>query len=180
MYINESTVIMAYLFTIFNSLQGMFIFIFHCILQKKVQWTMWDNNRDRLTSVHSCAHARALISRATKNVLRSCHKFEWSLSNPTGCIYYTLHFMSAAYPTNRAASLPSIFLKEKSQLFINTEIVFLKFPHQSAAQLCCLLEHDLMIWHLITLLMDSAENKYVTTYNVDHSGWLIREPLERH
>lgn len=37
MYINESTVIMAYLFTIFNSLQGMFIFIFHCILQKKVQ-----------------------------------------------------------------------------------------------------------------------------------------------
>ncbi|TKS68037.1 Adhesion G protein-coupled receptor L3 [Collichthys lucidus] len=35
MYINESTVIMAYLFTIFNSLQGMFIFIFHCILQKK-------------------------------------------------------------------------------------------------------------------------------------------------
>uniref|UniRef100_A0A3B5M3V3 Adhesion G protein-coupled receptor L3.1 n=1 Tax=Xiphophorus couchianus TaxID=32473 RepID=A0A3B5M3V3_9TELE len=37
MYINESTVIMAYLFTIFNSLQGMFIFIFHCILQKKVR-----------------------------------------------------------------------------------------------------------------------------------------------
>uniref|UniRef100_A0A3B4BJ28 Uncharacterized protein n=1 Tax=Periophthalmus magnuspinnatus TaxID=409849 RepID=A0A3B4BJ28_9GOBI len=31
MYINESTVIMAYLFTIFNSLQGMFIFIFHCL-----------------------------------------------------------------------------------------------------------------------------------------------------
>ncbi|XP_045568929.1 adhesion G protein-coupled receptor L3 isoform X5 [Salmo salar] len=37
MYINESTVIMAYLFTVFNSLQGMFIFIFHCILQKKVR-----------------------------------------------------------------------------------------------------------------------------------------------
>ncbi|KAM5338753.1 adhesion G protein-coupled receptor L3 isoform 6-T8 [Glossophaga mutica] len=37
MYINESTVIMAYLFTIFNSLQGMFIFIFHCVLQKKVR-----------------------------------------------------------------------------------------------------------------------------------------------
>lgn len=36
MYVNESTVIMAYLFTIFNSLQGMFIFIFHCVLQKKV------------------------------------------------------------------------------------------------------------------------------------------------
>ncbi|XP_051875246.1 adhesion G protein-coupled receptor L3 isoform X1 [Pristis pectinata] len=37
MFINESTVIMAYLFTIFNSLQGMFIFIFHCVLQKKVR-----------------------------------------------------------------------------------------------------------------------------------------------
>lgn len=37
MYVNESTVVMAYLFTIFNSLQGMFIFIFHCVLQKKVE-----------------------------------------------------------------------------------------------------------------------------------------------
>uniref|UniRef100_A0A4W3J3L4 Adhesion G protein-coupled receptor L3 n=1 Tax=Callorhinchus milii TaxID=7868 RepID=A0A4W3J3L4_CALMI len=37
MFINDSTVIMAYLFTIFNSLQGMFIFIFHCVLQKKVR-----------------------------------------------------------------------------------------------------------------------------------------------
>ncbi|KAG9346902.1 hypothetical protein JZ751_005829, partial [Albula glossodonta] len=37
MYVNENTVIMAYLFTIFNSLQGMFIFIFHCVLQKKVR-----------------------------------------------------------------------------------------------------------------------------------------------
>ncbi|XP_051978459.1 adhesion G protein-coupled receptor L3-like isoform X12 [Xyrauchen texanus] len=37
MYVNESTLIMAYLFTIFNSLQGMFIFIFHCVLQKKVR-----------------------------------------------------------------------------------------------------------------------------------------------
>lgn len=36
MYVNESTLVMAYLFTIFNSLQGMFIFIFHCVLQKKV------------------------------------------------------------------------------------------------------------------------------------------------
>ncbi|XP_041841716.1 adhesion G protein-coupled receptor L3-like isoform X11 [Melanotaenia boesemani] len=37
MYVNESTVVMAYLFTIFNSFQGMFIFIFHCVLQKKVR-----------------------------------------------------------------------------------------------------------------------------------------------
>ncbi|MBZ3880712.1 Adhesion G protein-coupled receptor L3 [Sciurus carolinensis] len=44
MYINESTVIMAYLFTIFNSLQGMFIFIFHCVLQKKSRIRrMWND-----------------------------------------------------------------------------------------------------------------------------------------
>uniref|UniRef100_A0A8C1BY96 Adhesion G protein-coupled receptor L2b, tandem duplicate 1 n=1 Tax=Cyprinus carpio carpio TaxID=630221 RepID=A0A8C1BY96_CYPCA len=30
-------IIMAYLFSIFNTLQGMFIFIFHCLLQKKVR-----------------------------------------------------------------------------------------------------------------------------------------------
>ncbi|KAJ8376428.1 hypothetical protein SKAU_G00070080 [Synaphobranchus kaupii] len=36
-FINESSVVMAYLFTIFNAFQGMFIFIFHCLLQKKVR-----------------------------------------------------------------------------------------------------------------------------------------------
>ncbi|XP_066548290.1 adhesion G protein-coupled receptor L2 isoform X5 [Amia ocellicauda] len=36
-FINESSMVMAYLFTIFNAFQGMFIFIFHCVLQKKVR-----------------------------------------------------------------------------------------------------------------------------------------------
>ncbi|XP_042573671.1 adhesion G protein-coupled receptor L2-like isoform X8 [Cyprinus carpio] len=36
-FLNDSAVIMAYLFSIFNTLQGMFIFIFHCLLQKKVR-----------------------------------------------------------------------------------------------------------------------------------------------
>ncbi|KAJ3599860.1 hypothetical protein NHX12_033814, partial [Muraenolepis orangiensis] len=36
-FISESSVVMAYLFTIFNTFQGMFIFIFHCLLQKKVR-----------------------------------------------------------------------------------------------------------------------------------------------
>uniref|UniRef100_A0A8C9W3C6 Adhesion G protein-coupled receptor L2 n=1 Tax=Scleropages formosus TaxID=113540 RepID=A0A8C9W3C6_SCLFO len=36
-FMNESSIVMAYLFTIFNTLQGMFIFIFHCLLQKKVR-----------------------------------------------------------------------------------------------------------------------------------------------
>lgn len=38
-FLNESSIVMAYLFTIFNTLQGMFIFIFHCLLQKKVCWS---------------------------------------------------------------------------------------------------------------------------------------------
>ncbi|XP_062850501.1 adhesion G protein-coupled receptor L2-like isoform X1 [Trichomycterus rosablanca] len=36
-FLNDSSVVMTYLFTIFNTLQGMFIFIFHCLLQKKVR-----------------------------------------------------------------------------------------------------------------------------------------------
>uniref|UniRef100_A0A8C1DPK0 Adhesion G protein-coupled receptor L2 n=1 Tax=Cyprinus carpio carpio TaxID=630221 RepID=A0A8C1DPK0_CYPCA len=36
-FISESSVVLAYLFTIFNTLQGMFIFTFHCLLQKKVR-----------------------------------------------------------------------------------------------------------------------------------------------
>ncbi|XP_074077925.1 adhesion G protein-coupled receptor L2 isoform X5 [Macrotis lagotis] len=37
LFINEETVVMAYLFTVFNASQGVFIFIFHCALQKKVR-----------------------------------------------------------------------------------------------------------------------------------------------
>ncbi|XP_078075345.1 adhesion G protein-coupled receptor L2-like [Mustelus asterias] len=37
LFINEESVVMAYLFTIFNAFQGMFIFLFHCALQKKVR-----------------------------------------------------------------------------------------------------------------------------------------------
>uniref|UniRef100_UPI00358F344C adhesion G protein-coupled receptor L2-like isoform X3 n=1 Tax=Myxine glutinosa TaxID=7769 RepID=UPI00358F344C len=37
LFIDKATLVMAYLFTIFNSFQGMFIYIFHCALQKKVR-----------------------------------------------------------------------------------------------------------------------------------------------
>ncbi|XP_053395247.1 adhesion G protein-coupled receptor L4-like isoform X2 [Mercenaria mercenaria] len=36
-YISEEAIPVAYLFTIFNSLQGLFIFVFHCLLNKKVR-----------------------------------------------------------------------------------------------------------------------------------------------
>ncbi|KYO42955.1 adhesion G protein-coupled receptor L1 isoform X2 [Alligator mississippiensis] len=36
LFINKESIVMAYLFTTFNAFQGMFIFVFHCALQKKV------------------------------------------------------------------------------------------------------------------------------------------------
>ncbi|XP_052777058.1 adhesion G protein-coupled receptor L2-like [Mya arenaria] len=36
-YISEEALPFAYLFTIFNSLQGLFIFVFHCVLNKKIR-----------------------------------------------------------------------------------------------------------------------------------------------
>lgn len=77
MYINESTVIMAYLFTIFNSLQGMFIFIFHCILQKKVRHKarqklpVWQTD----IQTHTEAHMRARNDQqGHQKYLQSCHR----------------------------------------------------------------------------------------------------------
>ncbi|XP_078673398.1 uncharacterized protein LOC144912258 isoform X1 [Branchiostoma floridae x Branchiostoma belcheri] len=37
LYISKETVIFAYLFTITNSLQGFFVFVFHCLLNEKVR-----------------------------------------------------------------------------------------------------------------------------------------------
>uniref|UniRef100_A0A6A7FTK4 Latrophilin Cirl-like isoform X6 n=1 Tax=Hirondellea gigas TaxID=1518452 RepID=A0A6A7FTK4_9CRUS len=36
LYLNQQTLVMAYVFTIFNSLQGLFIFVFHCIQNDKL------------------------------------------------------------------------------------------------------------------------------------------------
>lgn len=37
LYLNEESVFMAYIFTVLNSLQGLFIFVFHCVQNEKVQ-----------------------------------------------------------------------------------------------------------------------------------------------
>ncbi|XP_039607042.1 adhesion G protein-coupled receptor L3 isoform X10 [Polypterus senegalus] len=70
MYINENTVIMAYLFTIFNSLQGMFIFIFHCVLQKKVR-----KEYGKCLRTHCCSG---------KSVETSINSTKTSVSRTTG------------------------------------------------------------------------------------------------
>ncbi|KAF2354529.1 GPS motif protein [Trinorchestia longiramus] len=40
LYLNQQTVVMAYIFTVLNALQGLFIFIFHCIQNDKVKKEM--------------------------------------------------------------------------------------------------------------------------------------------
>ncbi|XP_063981023.1 latrophilin Cirl-like isoform X4 [Diachasmimorpha longicaudata] len=37
LYLNQESVIMAYIFTVLNSLQGLFIFVFHCVQNEKVR-----------------------------------------------------------------------------------------------------------------------------------------------
>ncbi|GAB6032764.1 hypothetical protein CHUAL_011631 [Chamberlinius hualienensis] len=37
LYLNEESLVMAYVFTVLNSLQGLFIFVFHCLRNEKVQ-----------------------------------------------------------------------------------------------------------------------------------------------
>ncbi|XP_060590681.1 adhesion G protein-coupled receptor L3-like isoform X2 [Ruditapes philippinarum] len=51
-YISEEAIPIAYLFTIFNSLQGLFIFVFHCLLNKKVRkaYSRFIDYPGRLTS----------------------------------------------------------------------------------------------------------------------------------
>ncbi|KAA0186105.1 hypothetical protein HAZT_HAZT010408 [Hyalella azteca] len=40
LYLNQQTVVMAYVFTVLNALQGLFIFIFHCVQNDKVKKEM--------------------------------------------------------------------------------------------------------------------------------------------
>ncbi|XP_048826362.1 adhesion G protein-coupled receptor L3-like isoform X5 [Brienomyrus brachyistius] len=75
MYINESTIVMAYLFTIFNSLQGMFIFIFHCVLQKKVR-----KEYGRCLRTHCCSgkSVETSIGSAKSSVARTPGRYSTS------------------------------------------------------------------------------------------------------
>ncbi|XP_032906754.1 CD97 antigen-like [Amblyraja radiata] len=37
LHFQKETIVMAYIFTVINSMQGMFIFILHCLLNKQVR-----------------------------------------------------------------------------------------------------------------------------------------------
>ena len=36
LYVSQHSIVMAYMFTLFNSLQGLFIFLFHCLMDERV------------------------------------------------------------------------------------------------------------------------------------------------
>ncbi|TRY58347.1 hypothetical protein DNTS_030970 [Danionella cerebrum] len=98
MYINESTVIMAYLFTIFNSLQGMFIFIFHCILQKKSRIRRMWNDTVRKQSESSFITADLNSSATLNRGTMANHLISNALLRPHGTNpYNTLLGESAVY-----------------------------------------------------------------------------------
>ncbi|XP_064646701.1 uncharacterized protein LOC135499704 [Lineus longissimus] len=54
--VNNSTIIFQYLFTIFNSLQGLFIFIVHCLMNKQLQ-KIWCKKRLEKSSKTSKSHS---------------------------------------------------------------------------------------------------------------------------
>ncbi|KAH9525154.1 Adhesion G-protein coupled receptor D1 [Bulinus truncatus] len=58
--VNKESVVFQYLFAILNSLQGLFIFIFHCILQKQVQTGLKETYRKY--KVHSTDPGQTLSS----------------------------------------------------------------------------------------------------------------------
>ncbi|XP_044299086.1 adhesion G protein-coupled receptor E3 isoform X2 [Varanus komodoensis] len=65
-----AAVVMAYLFTIFNSVQGFFIFLVHCLLNKKVRETYWhwiSCSKDKETPVSEVTMTTTSISNPVKN-----------------------------------------------------------------------------------------------------------------
>ena len=52
LYVNSSTIWLAYVFTIVNTLQGLFIFLFHCVYNEKVRWGL----------VAACARDKMLLT----------------------------------------------------------------------------------------------------------------------
>ncbi|XP_073252506.1 adhesion G-protein coupled receptor D1-like [Porites lutea] len=75
---NSDTIIFKYIFTIFNSLQGLMIFIFHCVLNKQIKDALnnrrkrWVSTRhDKRTSLNlkNKFEAGVIPGQAAKNLL---------------------------------------------------------------------------------------------------------------
>jgi len=79
MYINDDTVIMAYLFTFCNAFQGMYIFLFYCVLNDKVK----EDFRRRFCAIsrstsHSFTNASKKSARGSAPLSLSAINFPWN------------------------------------------------------------------------------------------------------
>ncbi|XP_050720068.1 adhesion G protein-coupled receptor L1-like isoform X3 [Eriocheir sinensis] len=88
LYLNHASMVMAYVFTIFNSLQGIFIFIFHCIQNDKVKKELRRAGR-RHPWLRACLCAAADRSQASKDTRSSSHNVG-SHSQPNSHASHTL------------------------------------------------------------------------------------------
>ncbi len=66
LFMNDNSVVMAYLFTSFNALHGMFIFLLHCALQKKVCGCLCVSLR--VFVLLTCFHTAVLCSTGAERI----------------------------------------------------------------------------------------------------------------
>ncbi|XP_052089257.1 uncharacterized protein LOC127725998 [Mytilus californianus] len=83
--VNEDLVVFQYLFAIFNSLQGVFIFLFHCFFNRQVRESI-QHSRRRKRSTHIDLSKSTSQSSKTKNLTRESsenihNNFEEDLKN---------------------------------------------------------------------------------------------------
>uniref|UniRef100_A0A8C5N9Z8 Adhesion G protein-coupled receptor L2-like n=1 Tax=Gouania willdenowi TaxID=441366 RepID=A0A8C5N9Z8_GOUWI len=120
-FLNDSSVVMAYLFTIFNTLQGMFIFIFHCLLQKKVRKEYSKCFRQSqccstLPSEGSHGSTKAVTSRSTARYSSATQVPHLNTPPPGGCDH---HF----HPPDRIRRMWNDTVRKQSESsFISADI----------------------------------------------------------
>lgn len=87
-FVSEQTVVFAYIFAILNSLQGTFIFIFHCVLNEKIRQDTRRSFR-RLTCVHDSLRPR--FGTAARSTVMSTGQHQ---SNNNNNNYLTKYLLS--------------------------------------------------------------------------------------
>lgn len=115
LFINKESLVLAYLFTTFNALQGVFIFIFHCALQKKVSMQPVD-----LVSCHatSLTNNRGLAEGYTTAIML-CGKLE---NTYTGKSLTCMHFIiSCRASQHKATSCQSLTQQCSTPVCIATQ-----------------------------------------------------------
>lgn len=120
LYLNQASVVMAYIFTVLNSLQGLFIFIFHCVQNDKLvprltsgRWTRGGSKGSTTTSssqagvppqvpatagpIRGGSLSRASLSRASLSRGSLSRTPQRNSSGRSARHHHTLHARTAAH-----------------------------------------------------------------------------------